>query len=84
MVYSIQIATFAGPEDAGRLAAKLKDENADAFVRQLERPGGKIYYCVFVGHYKDFRTAEENLSQFKKKSFAKPFQDAFARALKTE
>lgn len=83
-VYSIQIATFAGPEDAGRLVAKLREQDADAFVKQLERPGGKTYYCVFVGHYKDPSEAEENLGRFKKKALAKPFQDAFVRALRAE
>ncbi len=82
--YSIQIATFAGPEDAGRLVAKLRAQDADAFIKELDRPGGRTYYCVFVGHYKDFREGEESLSRFKKKSLAKPFLDAFVRVLKPE
>ena len=82
--YSIQIATFAAREDAGRLVSKLRIQDADAFIRELERPGGRTYYCVFVGHYKSFLEAEESLSQFRKKPLAKPFLDAFARALKPE
>ena len=82
--YSIQIATFATREDAGRLVEKLKEQNAEAFIKSLERPGGRTYYCVFVGRYKTSREAEESLAQFKKKTLAKPFQDAFIRVLKAE
>ncbi len=82
--YSIQLATFAAREDADRLVTKLRDQDADAFIKELDRPGGGTYYCVFVGHYKDFREGEEGLARFKKKSLAKPFLDAFVRALKTE
>lgn len=82
--YSIQIATFAAQEDAERLVEKLRSQDAAAFIKELERPGGRTYYCVFVGHYKNFREAEESLAQFKRKPLAKPFLDAFVRALKTE
>lgn len=77
----IQIATFAAQTDAEKLVERLKADGWKCFVKPLVRPGGKTYYCVFLGAYKTSQEAETKLAAFKKKEIAKPFQDAFIRSL---
>ena len=80
-VYVIQIATFAGREDAESLVTRLKAQNLESFVKPLVRPGGKTYYCAFLGRFKTYQDAENKLSEFKKKDISKSFQDSFIRSL---
>ncbi len=77
----IQIATFAVQADAQKLVDKLRQDSWACFVKPLVRPGGKTYYCVFLGAFKSYQEAETKLSEFKKKDISKPFQDAFIRTL---
>lgn len=77
----IQVATFAIQEDSQKLASRLKQEHLRAFVRPLNRPGGRAYYCVFMGSFKTHREAQETLIEFRKREIAKSFKDAFIRSL---
>lgn len=79
--YVIQAATYASSKDAEDLMSRFQQEGLNAFVKPLKRSGGKTYYCVFLGRFKDYRDAEAKLSEFKKKTSAQPFQDAFVRTL---
>ena len=79
--YSIQIATFAAREDAEKLTSALTAQQFETFIKPLNRPGGRVYYCVFVGHYPSSAEGEKKLEDFKKKDVAKPFQDAFVRSV---
>lgn len=82
MGHAIQVATYAAEEDASRLVAVFQGEKFPTFMKALNRPNGKVYYCVFIGPFKNRAEAERQLSEFKKKNLAKPFQDAFIRQLK--
>ncbi len=77
----IQIATFATLSDAEKLCDRLKTDGWKCFAKPLVRPGGRTYYCVFLGPFKTYQDAEAKLNAFKKKEIAKPFQDAFIRSL---
>lgn len=77
----IQIATFAAQGDAEKLVDRLKKDGWPCFAKPLVRPGGKTYFCVFLGAFKTYQEAETKLSEFKKKEIAKPFQDAFIRSV---
>lgn len=79
--YVIQVATYATTEDAERMAKKFREGNITAFVKPLSRPSGKMYYCVFLGRYADYREADGALKDFKQNDLAAPFQDAFVRKL---
>lgn len=77
----IQIATFAILSDAEKLVAKFQEDGSKSFAKPLIRPGGKTYYCVFLGPFPTYQEAESQLTRFKKKEISKPFQDAFIRSL---
>lgn len=77
----IQIATFAALSDAEKLVTKLKQNGWPCFAKPLVRPGGKTYFCVFLGAFKTYQEAEVKLSEFKKKEISKSFQDSFIRSL---
>ncbi len=79
--YVIQIATFASQTDAQKLVDRLRQDQWACFAKPLVRPGGKTYYCVFLGAFKSYPEAEGKLADFKKKDISKPFQDAFIRTL---
>ncbi len=75
--YAIQVATFVTKGDADRLAASLGQMKLRTFVKTSKRPNSKVYHLVFIGGFKDYREAEKQLAEFKKKEMAQPFQDAF-------
>lgn len=79
--YVIQVATYATASDADRLTARLKRLGLNAFTNRLSRAGGRVYYCVFLGRYPNYREADRALDEFKRSTAAKPFQDAFVRPL---
>lgn len=79
--YVVQIATFASEIDAQNLVESFEGENLPAFTKDLKRAGGKIYYSVFLGRYKNYQEAQRGLGFFRKKVVAKSFQDAFIRTL---
>jgi cell division septation protein DedD len=79
--FGIQIATFATQDDAKNLVTKLSQESFRSFVKPLTRPGGRTYYCVFIGRFKNSSEADAKLAEFKKKDISKPFQDAFVRTI---
>lgn len=79
--YVVQVATYVGPRDAERMAALIQGEGFPAFVQELRRQNGKVYHCVFIGRFKDYREAESALESFRRKEMAQPFQDAFVRTM---
>lgn len=79
--YVIQIATFAGPNDAERVQKTLKAAELPVFVKALTRPSGRVYYSVFMGRYASFDDAQEGFDLFRKNESAKGFQDAFIRTI---
>lgn len=79
--YVIQVATYISLADAKKMSANLETEGFPSFVEGLSRQSGRLYHCVFLGRYKTYSQAESQLNEFKKKAVAKPFQDAFIRAL---
>ena len=79
--HGIQVATFATAEDAQKLVDRLKTGRFSAFVKPLSRPGGRVYYCVFMGPYAGSAQAERELERFRQTEMAKPFRDAFVRSL---
>ena len=78
--YTLQVATYATEGDAQRLVARFQQEKFPSYVKALSRGGGKVYYCVFIGPFKDYSQSESQLEAFKKKGISKPFQDAFIRS----
>lgn len=82
--YSIQIATYVGHNDSDRMVNRLLELKLPAFVQPLERPGGKVYFCIFVGRYKSYAEADKALNEFRKTSIAASFQDSFVRSLKKQ
>jgi len=79
--YVIQIATFAGPNDAERVQKTLKAAELPVFVKALTRPSGRVYYSVFMGRYATFDDAQEGFDLFRKNESGKGFQDAFIRTI---
>lgn len=79
--FVIQVCTYAAEEDATRLVERVHRENLSAFVKKSKRAGGKTYYSVFVGRFKDYSEAQKILAQFRKKEISRNFQDAFIRTL---
>ena len=79
--YAIQVATYALQADADSLAGQFRRRQFPSFVKGLNRPAGRIYYCVFIGPFQDYAEAEKEIDFFKKKEFSRPFQDAFIRSL---
>ncbi|MBI3306343.1 MAG: SPOR domain-containing protein [Candidatus Omnitrophica bacterium] len=79
--YVVQVATFAVESDAENLVTTFETENLPSFAKSLRRSGGKIYYSVFLGRYKNYQEAQKGLDLFRKKAIAKSFQDAFIRTL---
>lgn len=81
--YVIQVATYATTEDANRVVEQIKKEGIPVFARALGRPGGRIYYAVFIGRFETFQTAQQRLEKFRKKDSSAPFEDAFIRTLES-
>lgn len=79
--YVIQIATFAGPNDAERVQKTLKAAELPVFVKALTRPSGRVYYSVFMGRYASFDEAQDGYDLFRKNESGKGFQDAFIRTI---
>ncbi len=79
--FVIQVVTYATQADGTGLLKRLNQDGFSGLVKQSTRNTGKIYYTVFVGRFKTYREAQENLAQFQKKEISKPFQDAFIRTL---
>lgn len=79
--YVIQIATFAGPNDAERVQKTLKGAELPVFLKALTRPSGRVYYSVFMGRYATFDEAQAGFEFFRKNEAGKSFQDAFIRTI---
>lgn len=79
--YAIQVATFAGKEDADRLVGNFKTEGLNSFRKAYNRSGGRVYYVVFIGHFASRAEADEQLASFKKTEASKKFKDAFVLSL---
>lgn len=79
--YVIQVATYAVKSDAERIVERFSEAGIQSFVKSLKRPSGKLYYCVFLGTFPDYSTAEEALSDFKRTDSARPYQDSFVRRI---
>lgn len=79
--YVIQVATFAGPNDAERVQKSLKAAQLPVFVKALTRPSGRVYYSVFMGRYATFDDAQDGFEIFRKNEAGKAFEDAFIRTI---
>jgi cell division septation protein DedD len=69
----VQIAAFKSPDQAGRLAARVKRDGYRAEVRHL--PSGSVPWVVWVGAYSSREQAEAAKSALARKGF----RDSFVR-----
>lgn len=79
--YVIQVATYAGPNDANRMREQFADAGIPVFVQSLSRPSGKVYYSLFLGRFKSYSEAQSQFEKFKGLESSRPFKDAFIRTL---
>lgn len=79
--FVIQVCTYANESDAKRLLTRIQGEKYPTFIKRMNRSGGKRYYLVFIGGYRDVGEAKRTLADFQKRDIARPFKDAFVRTL---
>lgn len=79
--YVVQVATYAGPNDANRVREQFEQAGVPVFVKSLTRASGKVYYSLFLGRFKSYSEAQNQFESFKQLEIARPFKDAFIRTL---
>jgi cell division protein FtsN len=77
--YVIQVATYANASDAEKVVGNLRGAGLAAFVKELRRPSGRVYYSVLIGGFAAFQEAQAFFERFREREIAKPFPDAFIR-----
>ena len=77
--YVIQVVTYPTQQDAAQIADTFKREGFRAFVKENTRPSGRLFYLVLLGGFRTEAEAQAQLSKFRAKEVARPFQDAFVR-----
>lgn len=78
--YVIQVVTYPSKQDADRVVTAFRNEGLRAFVKENSRPSGRVFYLVLLGGFKSEAEAQSQLSKFRAKEIARPFQDAFIKS----
>jgi len=63
--YLVQVASFARPDDAGVLQARLAKKGFEAFVQQADLGSKGVWYRVFVGPLAGADAAEQAAARLK-------------------
>lgn len=67
MIYSIQVAVYGNGADAQGLSTDLNSRGYEAFIKESRFGSGKERFTVYVGGFKDKKTASEVLDKLRTK-----------------
>ena len=77
--YVIQVVTYPTRQDADQIVNVFERVGLRAFVKEDARASGRVFYLVLIGGFRTAAEAQAELSKFRTKEVARPFQDAFVK-----